>query len=445
MSDQDHQSFLDPHLALAAKEGCQEAQLLLTRRSLLGLSAAFCASSFIPRSALAASSDKRFLLVILRGGMDGLHVAIPHANGTYQEQRTLFRNHILTNKVVLARNTTYWLNPSLPKLGALFDQGHAALVHAIAPPLRNRSHFQCQYNLESGLDEKNARVFDGWLNRALQKLEAAEMISLTQRKLALGVGPTPFVLAGRSKVLSWSMDGSNSQFPEASIGALQTYYSGRRPSYSAMLSSALATDAKARTTAEASGMSPFVPRDPTSQRVREMFRGAARLMSADDGPRIGVLSVDGWDTHMGEISGYFDIAYRLGQVDSGIDDFRIQMGSTWSNTVVVCVSEFGRTIELNSTNNAAGTEHGMGTVALLAGGALKGGKFFGEEPDLDAIVKEPIGPTSLTGRHDIPATTDTRQLFKSVLIDHLGMDSAVVEADVFPNSAGIKKLEGLFT
>jgi uncharacterized protein (DUF1501 family) len=151
-----------------------------------------------------------------------------------------------------------------------------------------------------------------------------------------------------------------------------------------------------------------------------------------DGPRVGALAFDGWDTHADEgvITGR--LANLLGALDGALAAIEAAMQDTWRETVVAVITEFGRTARINGTE---GTDHGTATVALLAGGALKGGRVLADWPGLK--------PNHLHEGRDLKPTTDLRAVLKGVLRDHLRVDEAALAAKVFPDSASVKPMPGL--
>ena len=155
-------------------------------------------------------------------------------------------------------------------------------------------------------------------------------------------------------------------------------------------------------------------------------------MSTPEGPRIGVLSYNGWDTHANEGPLKGQLALRLGGLDAAIRALESGMGPAWKDTIVAVVTEFGRTARVNGTQ---GTDHGTATVALLVGGAVKGGRVLADWPGLrDAALYE--------GR-DLAPTRDLRAVLKGVLRDHLGVPDGALGTSVFPDSTGAKALDGL--
>ena len=166
--------------------------------------------------------------------------------------------------------------------------------------------------------------------------------------------------------------------------------------------------------------------------MRIAARGVAKLMAADDGPRISALAFDGWDTHANEGGPVGRLAQLLGGLDSAFAEFEQGLGARWSNTAVVVITEFGRTARINGTE---GTDHGTGTVALLAGGAIEGGRVIADWPGLkDANLQD--------GR-DLKPTIDLRAVLKGVMKDHLGLSDRVLANAVFPDSGAIKPMTGL--
>src|SRR5262249_44009112 len=166
--------------------------------------------------------------------------------------------------------------------------------------------------------------------------------------------------------------------------------------------------------------------------MRQAARGAAKLMSADDGPRIAALAFDGWDTHANEGGPVGRLAQLLSGLDGALAEFESGLGGRWRDTVVVVATEFGRTARINGS---AGTDHGTGTIALLAGGAVKGGRVISDWPSLK--------PASLYEGRDLKPTTDLRAVIKGVLQDQFGLSDRVLAEAVFPDSAAARPMKGL--
>jgi uncharacterized protein (DUF1501 family) len=185
----------------------------------------------------------------------------------------------------------------------------------------------------------------------------------------------------------------------------------------------------------ANGQRPAPPAAGAAQ-ARAFFAeaagAAAKFLARPDGPRIGALAFDGWDTHAneGELNGR--LSALLGALDGAIAAIETNMGAAWRETAAAIVTEFGRTARVNGTE---GTDHGTGTVVVLAGAALKGGRVIADWPGLK--------DTSLHEGRDLKATTDLRAVLKGLLKDHLRMDDKTLAAAVFPDSAAVKPMAGL--
>ena len=155
-------------------------------------------------------------------------------------------------------------------------------------------------------------------------------------------------------------------------------------------------------------------------------------MARPDGPRVGALAFDGWDTHANEGAGNGRLAALLGALDGAIAAIETGMGPAWRDTVVAVVTEFGRTARINGSD---GTDHGTGTIALLVGGGVKGGRVIADWPGLK--------DSDLYQKRDLKPTTDLRAVLKGVLRDHLRVPDAALAAKVFPDSSGVKAMPGL--
>jgi uncharacterized protein (DUF1501 family) len=424
----DHDHSIAPHLKEALTAGCAESRLLLSRRALLGVSAGLFSWASLPRQAEAFEGDPRLLVVVLRGGMDGVHVAY-HASEA-ERLRSLrgrmFEQHspgsdYLASYLALGQSG-FRLNGQMTNLAAWYAAGQASLVHAVAPPLRNRSHFDCQDNLENGQPSLGNPTRDGWLNRFLAGLGNTELM-----RNALGGGTTPLILKGDAPVNAWSGAVLQS-LGDGFTGNLLESYAASGNILFQKIGRNLASGAATQRQATAATAASMAPSQPTSA-LANSFRGTARLMRQEAGsPRIAVLSVGGLDTHSGQI---LLLDQRLKELDQALGAFRSELGEpVWSKTLVVCVTEFGRTLNIN----ANGTDHGTGTLAFLAGGNVQGGKVISDWPGL----------TALQDARDLKATTDTRALFKAILRDHLGMrDMTFLNTRVFPESSTLPPLPGL--
>jgi uncharacterized protein (DUF1501 family) len=407
-----------------------------TRRELLLGSGALFAWAAVPRLARAEGHDPRFLTIVLRGALDGLAVVAPVGDPDWGKLRGDKALLLTGSTPALPLDDFFALNPAMPNLHRLYQAGQATIVHAVATPYRERSHFDGQDVLESGVPKPGA-ADTGWLNRTLAALEAGGRADPHPRQ-AFAVGPiTPLVVRGPAPVLSWVPPKLPPVGDDTTMRLLDLY-SHTDPTFARVLEERIGLAAIAR--ADAMNSEPGEER-PAIQaggiaQLRSYFAdaagAAARFLAEPDGPRVGALAFDGWDTHVNEGIDKGRLANLLGALDGAVAAIETNMGDAWHDTVVVLITEFGRTAHLNGND---GTDHGTATVALLAGGALKGGRVIADWPGL----KE----ADLYEKRDLKPTADLRAVLKGLLRDHLRADEQRLEATVFPDSAAAKPLQGL--
>jgi uncharacterized protein (DUF1501 family) len=408
----------------------------MTRRSLLGLGSAFAAWSLLPaRPALAGTRDPRFLLVILRGALDGLATVMPAGDPDFSRLRAEFVEDTAKLGEAVKLDAMFSLHPAMKALAGLYVKREAVVLHAVATPYRQRSHFDGQEVLESGLPGVTHGDI-GWLNRALSELKGVEPIRVGAAR-GLSIGPTmPLVMRGPAPVLSWSPR----RMPSASddtVARLLAVYEARDPMLAEALRRGIETSSKASgmemQATPAAAMAGAPARGiPGQGIVLAMAEGAAKLLAQADGPRIGALTLDGWDTHAEQKPGTGRLARLLETLDATLDKIAVTLQPVWKDTVVVVVTEFGRTVRINGT---AGTDHGTATAAFLLGGAVKGGRILADWPGLSE--------RSLHEGRDLKPTTDLRAVLKGVLAEHLGIADADAVARIFPDSRGQPALRGL--
>ena len=409
-----------------------------TRRELLLASGVMFAWALVPRVARAEGRDPRFLTVVLRGALDGLAVVAPVGDPDWIKLRGDQALRLDGQSPALPLDGFFSLNPAMPNLHRLYQSGQATFVHAVATPYRERSHFDGQDVLESGYSNPGA-IDTGWLNRSLVGLEAGGRAD-PQGRGAFAVGPiTPLVVRGAAPVLAWVPPRLPPVSDETTMRLLDLYRH-TDPTLARALEEHMGLAAIARAggvTSEPGEERPVMQVGGIAQ-VRTYFAdaagAAAKFLAGAEGPRVGALAFDGWDTHVNEGAVKGRLANLLGALDGAISAIETNMGDAWRETVVLLITEFGRTARINGND---GTDHGTATVALLAGGALKGGRVLADWPGL----KE----ADLHERRDLKATTDLRAIVKGVLADHLRVDDRVLATAVFPNSAAIRPTPGLLT
>ena len=397
----------------------------LSRRALLSASGALFASAAIPAFARAADArDPRLIVMILRGAMDGLSALAPIGDPAYADLHGELALRWDGEHAALRIDPFFGLNPAMPNFARLYGAKQAIALHACATNYRERSHFDGQDVLESGMPTPG-QVQSGWLNRAIAALPGGERIA-ARGGLAVGTTP-PLVMRGGAPVLGWAASNLN-----APTDDLATRLLGLYAHTDPALGAALRAGLDAEHMASQRGMDGLKPGGDVAEAMRKSAAGAARLMAADDGPRIAALAFDGWDTHANEGGATGRLAQLLGGLDASFAAFERELGPRWKDTIIVAVTEFGRTAHINGTT---GTDHGTGTAAFLAGGALAGGRIIADWPGL----KE----ADLYEARDLKPTTDLRAVLKGVLADQFGLSPAVLGSAVFPGTSAVPPMKGL--
>ncbi len=402
---------------------CESRSALVTsRRALLVGGASFAAWAYLPKFARAADGrDPRLITIILRGALDGLATVAPVGDPDYAGLHGSIALLADGPHAATMLDSFFALHPSMPEFARMYRDKQAAVIHAVSTPYRDRSHFDGQDVLESGFAGPG-RVQSGWLNRALEGLPKGERV---MSGLAVGA-TTPLVLRGAAPTVGWAPV-SLPAAADDTAARLLDLYRHRDPA----LASALSQGLRLEKTASGDDMK-TKPGGNNAGLMRQVARGAAKVMAADDGPRIAALAFDGWDTHANEGGPVGRLAQLLSGLDGALGEFQTVLGERWRDTVVVVATEFGRTARINGTE---GTDHGTGTIALLAGGAVKGGRVISDWPGLK--------PSNLYEGRDLAPTSDLRAALKGVLHDHLGISETVLAKNVFPDSAQVKPMQGL--
>jgi uncharacterized protein (DUF1501 family) len=372
----------------------------------------------MPRCILAnAAVEGRFVLVILRGALDGLAAVPPYGDGGYAGKRGALAITAPRYKL----DGMFALHPSLAHLHERYLAKELIAFHAVATPYRERSHFDGQDLLENGTMQPKA-AHDGWLNRLLPTLASSKDRSTDRVAMALSQN-VPLVLRGNSRVGSWAP----SRLPQADTDTLQRIadmYSTDEY-FATRLQTALAAEDVAGETAGAGR------RDPLNA-IGAVASAAGKFLAEPDGPRIAVIEANGWDTHANQGAENGQLANRLRALDQGLEALRTALGAAWSRTAILVVTEFGRTVAVNGTR---GTDHGTATSAFLVGGAVAGARVVADWPGL--------ATSALHEGRDLRPTLDLRSVCKGVLAVHVGARESDLEERVFPESRGARTLDGL--
>jgi uncharacterized protein (DUF1501 family) len=383
------------------------------RHILFGLTALTGLGSLRPSQLFAESgTDRRFILVILRGALDGLAAVPPVGEATYASARGTLA---LAKSDVIALDSTFALHPALKLLQSYFEKGELVLFHAVGTSYRGRSHFDGQDILENGTDVAHG-MKSGWLARALNAGPAnVKAIAIAQNM--------PLVLRGASAATCFAP----SQLPavEGSVTERLMDLYARDALLQNALSGALETE---QMTGEIGA-----GRGAGYADTRPQFAAAARLLADPAGPRIATIELGGWDTHAYEGTSRGSLALRLQGLATGLHVLATDLGAAvWDKTAILVTTEFGRTV---SVNGSGGSDHGTGAVAFLMGGAVRGGRVIADWPGL--------ARANLYEGRDLKATIDLRAIFKAVLRDHLAVPEKALENEVFPQTAHIPSWQDL--
>ncbi|HWY62470.1 MAG TPA: DUF1501 domain-containing protein [Rhizomicrobium sp.] len=397
-----------------------------SRRSLLrGLSAttALCLWDAPLKFAFAAvPGDRRLVVVILRGAVDGLAAVPPHGDKDYGSTRGQLALATDGATPLHDLDGMFGLHPALANMKMLYDAKQLIAFQNICSPYRDRSHFEGQNVLETGAAKPHA-IGDGWLNRALTPMGLAD----SGHALAVAQTP-PLLLTGPARATSW-MPATLPTPDAAFLAQVKLLYAGD-PALSRSLGDALALQSAAMIASDDPSDKKMGPGNNAN--LTPLFAGAGRLLAAEAGPRVAVLDISGWDTHINEGAGEGALARRLAALDGGLDALKTALGPAWNKTAIVMATEFGRTARPNGNG---GTDHGTGGASFLLGGAVAGGHVRAEWTGLSTAA--------LQDGRDQPARTDLRSLFKGLLAEHMGVPPSALNGNVFPDSAGAPAMTGL--
>ncbi|MBI3516303.1 MAG: DUF1501 domain-containing protein [Proteobacteria bacterium] len=403
------------------------AMTALTRRRALQGLLGLAADGLLPRLALAAlPTERRTVVILLRGALDGVAAVVPTGDPHYAGQRGAIA---LAAGDVMPLDGTFGLNPGLAPLKPLWDARELLILHAIASPYRERSHFDGQNLLENGTLRPQGSA-DGWLNRAL----GATAQPRDGRRLGLAVGgAVPLLMRGTVPVASWEPQVMAPVEP-ALLELVAAMYQ-RDPVFGPALAEAI--KAEAMSTA-ALGDDAKTPQPQRAKRgvgakaFKALATSAGKLLAAPAGARVAALDMGGWDTHANQGATKGRLFDNLGGLADGVVALKAALGPAWRDTVVVVITEFGRTVAVNGTG---GTDHGTATAAWLIGGAVDGGRVIADWPGL--------APGQLHQGRDLKPTADLRALLKAVLQPQLQLSTDALGRNVFPDSAAIKPLPGV--
>jgi uncharacterized protein (DUF1501 family) len=367
--------------------------------------------SFLTRAAFGASTtganSKRLVVIFQRGAADGLNIVVPHAERAYYAMRPSIN---IPRQQVIDLNGFFGLHPSLASFRPLWDQQHLAIIHAAGSPDITRSHFDAQDYMESGTPGvKNTT--DGWLNRTLQS-ETVHNDS-PFRAVALGTS-LPRILSGRapavavSNINGFGIAGGNPA--AAPLG--NTFEAMYEQSVDTVLHGTGRETFEAVKMLKSADPKSYVPVPGANYprgRFGDALRQTAQLIKENLGVQIAFTDIGGWDNHVNEGSTEGQLANVLRDFSQSIAAFWIDLGPVAEDTVVITMSEFGRTARENGNR---GTDHGHANVMFVLGGPVRGGRVYGRWPGLE--------PSQLYEGRDLALTTDFRRVLGEAVSRHLG-------------------------
>lgn len=385
---------------------------IFLRNGALAVAGTAAMPAFLTRAALGAAAplaqNKRLVVVFQRGAADGLNIVVPHAEHSYYSMRPSIN---IPKKSVIDLDGFFGLHPSLSAFQPLWERRQLAIMHAAGSPDPTRSHFDAQDFMESGTPGVKATE-DGWLNRSLRSL-ASPGDKASFRAIALGPS-LPRILSGAEAAVAIN------NINDFGIGGRNPNAAPIANTFEAMYADSVDTvlHGTGKETFEAVKM--LKAADPTKYtpaaganyprgRFGDSLKQLAQLIKADLGVQVAFADIGGWDHHVNEGNTQGQLANVLGEFSQSLAAFWTDLGDLGEDTIVVTMSEFGRTARENGNR---GTDHGHANVMFVIGGPVKGGKVYGRWPGLDQ--------SQLYEGRDLAVTTDFRRVLAEAVSKHLG-------------------------
>jgi uncharacterized protein (DUF1501 family) len=387
----------------------------MQRRHLLQLG---LGAAVLPAQLWAASPDTpRLLVVFLRGAYDAANLLVPTSSSFYYEARP---NIAIAKTAALPLDADWGLAPALAdSIHPLWLKQQAAFVPFAGTNDASRSHFETQDHIELGQPDEGSRDFrSGFMNRLAGVIGAGTPASSRLEAMAF-TDQVPLILRGDRPVANQALrDLGKSAINAQQAQVIAGMYAGTR------LAGAVSGGFEVRdeVSREMAGEMEAASRGAIAAKGFALeARRVARLMR--ERVTLGFIDVGGWDTHVGEGGATGQLATKLGELGKGLALFADEMGPQWKNTVVVVVSEFGRTFRENGNR---GTDHGHGSAYWVLGGSVKGGRIAGEQVEVKAAT--------LFQNRDYPVLNEYRALFGGLARRMYGLSDAQL-ATVFPGAS----------
>lgn len=379
---------------------------MLGRRNFL-LSALAQGLVVLPNVALARiETDRRLVIIVLRGALDGLHVVVPYGERAYHVARRQLALGAGRDSATLKLDGLFALHGALTHTARLYARGDALFVHAVASAYRGRSHFDAQNILESGGALPYIRR-DGWLARLLLLLRRGDGLVVTPS--------VPLLLRGTRDIATY-VPSRGDPPSEDLLERVMTLYAEDEVLRKLWLDAL-----------EIRGMAGDAESD--GRRLSQLASIVGHFLSRQDGPRVAVLESHGWDTHTNQL---IRLERKLGSLDAAIAELEAALGATWRQSLVLLITEFGRTVAANGTG---GTDHGTASALLMAGGGVRGGRVVADWPGLSAAA--------LHQGRDLKPTTDMHAMLTSLLSEFFALDPGLIAREVFPDLPARPSWSGL--
>src|SRR3984957_11535379 len=401
---------------------------IFLRNGALALVGTTAMPAFLTRAAFGAvapgTNNKRLVVIFQRGAADGLNIVVPHAEPQYYAMRPSIN---IPRKAVIDLDGFFGLHPAMASFQPLWQQRHLAIVHAAGSPDPTRSHFDAQDFMESGTPGVKI-TDDGWLNRSLHAMPRPAQASAFR---AIALGPSlPRILSGSEPAVA--MNNIN----DFSVGGRGPKPSPVAATFEAMYDHSSDTllhgtgeetfDAvKMLKAADPGKYTPAPGANYPKGRCGDSLRQLAQLIKANLGVQVAFADIGGWDHHVNEGSTEGQIANVLSDFSQSLAAFWTDLGDLGEDTVVITMSEFGRTARENGNR---GTDHGHANVMFVLGGPVRGGRVYGRWPGLD--------PSQLYEGRDLALTTDFRQVIGEAVARHMGNKNLAAVFPGFDNQPG---------
>jgi uncharacterized protein (DUF1501 family) len=381
------------------------------RNSALAVVGTSAIPSFLTRAALGAAEagtrNQRLVVIFQRGAADGLNIVVPHGEQAYYAMRPGIN---IPRSSVLDLDGLFGLHPALESLQPIWKQRQLAIVHAAGSPDPTRSHFDAQDFMESGTPGLKA-TDDGWLNRSLHSLPIESNQSVF-RAIALGAS-LPRILCGREPAVAISSIndfGVGGRSPDAAplANTFEAMYANSVDSVLHGTGQETFEAVRMLKSADPAKYKPAPGANYPRGRFGDSLKQLAQLMKANLGVQVAFADIGGWDHHVNEGNTQGQLANVLREFGQSLSAFWTDLGDLGEETVVVTMSEFGRTARENGNR---GTDHGHANAMFVMGGPVKGGKVYGRWPGLEQ--------SQLHEGRDLALTTDFRRVVGEIVFSHL--------------------------